>query len=107
MSPVAPIFTYVALILANVTSVAGDISPIRLQLGLRRAFFLVVAKVAHIRPAFAFIPANVPTVVINVASVAPNITAIPIISVRRAVASSFPPIRRNTSAPQHHRRKRK
>ncbi len=71
-----PIFSGVAFILANVTRVAGNIFPIRLQLGFRRALFLIVAKVAHVGPAFAFILANIAAIVADVARVAPNITAI-------------------------------
>jgi hypothetical protein len=76
MSPVASIISCVAFIFANVTSVAGDVLPIRSQLSFRRALFLIVAKIAHVAPAFAFIPASVALVVTNVARVAANVSAI-------------------------------
>jgi hypothetical protein len=74
-SPVASIISCVAFILANVTSVT-DVSAIRSQLGFRCAFFLIVAKIAHIGPAFAFVPAYVALVVADVARVVPKVSAI-------------------------------
>src|SRR6266478_564851 len=71
-SPVVPIFSYVAFILANVTSVTGDVLPIRSQLGFRRALFLIVAKVAHVGPAFAFILANIAA---NIPAIRTQVTA--------------------------------